>query len=133
MYPASVVGCVLGGRADMEAASALRQSFEAVGVKLRQGLSAYVAVAVSLGAMLADRSLYKPGRPGLSFLVDNNYLGRSHRAHRALPRAGFAAALASPDENTPTPPSRQAAPGRGDLCGDEERSAGVGARSALPI
>ena len=27
--------------------------------------------------------------------------------------------------------SRQAAPGRGDFCGDEERSAGVGARSAL--
>jgi hypothetical protein len=31
----------------------------------------------------------------------------------------------------PATTSRQAAPGRGDFCGDEEHSAGVGARSAL--
>ena len=34
-------------------------------------------------------------------------------------------------KTTKTPTSRQAVPGRGDFCGDEERSAGVGARSAL--
>ena len=58
-------------------------------------------------------------------------LGASE-AHRVLPGPGFAAALVVFAANaTGATTSRQAAPGRGDFCGDEERSAGVGARSAL--
>jgi len=58
-------------------------------------------------------------------------LGASE-AHRVLPEPGFAAALVAFGANaSKAPTSRQAAPGRGDFCGDEERSAGVGARSAL--
>ena len=48
---------------------------------------------------------------------------------RGLPGPGFAAALVVLDPNTTAATtSRQAAPGRGDFCGDEERSTGVGAR-----
>ena len=55
-------------------------------------------------------------------------LGAS-QAHRVLPGPGFAAALVVLDPNTTAATtSRQAAPGRGDFCGDEERSTGVGAR-----
>ena len=55
-------------------------------------------------------------------------LGAS-QAHRSLPGPGFAAALVVFDPNTTAATtSRQAAPGRGDFCGDEERSTGVGAR-----
>jgi len=55
-------------------------------------------------------------------------LGAS-QAHRVLPGPGFAAALVVFDPNTTAATtSRQAAPGRGDFCGDEERSTGVGAR-----
>jgi hypothetical protein len=57
-------------------------------------------------------------------------LGASE-AHRGLPGPGFAAALVVVGENNRATASRQAAPGRGDFCGDEEHSAGVGARSAL--
>ena len=54
-------------------------------------------------------------------------LGAS-QARRVLPGPGFAAALVVFASNTPQATnSRQAAPGRGDLCGGEERSAGVGA------
>jgi hypothetical protein len=52
-------------------------------------------------------------------------------AHRSLPGPVFAAALVVFGENSRATASRQAAPGRGDFCGGEERSAGVGARSAL--
>jgi len=117
----------------MESASARRQSFEAVGVKFPQGPSAHGDVGVTRGAMAGDQSLCKGRWEILSFLVEDNDHGRSHWAHRDLSRTGFAAAPARHDENTPAPLSRQAAPGRGDLCGDEERSAGVAARSALPI
>ena len=55
-------------------------------------------------------------------------LGAS-QAHRVLPGPGFAAALVVLDpKTTAATTSRQAAPGRGDFCGDEERSTGVGAR-----
>ena len=58
-------------------------------------------------------------------------LGASE-AHRVLPGPGFAAALVGfGAKTTEATTSRQAAPGRGDFCDDEERSAGVGARSAL--
>ena len=49
-------------------------------------------------------------------------LGASE-AHRALPEPGFAAALVVFGANaSKAPTSRQAAPGRGDFCGDEEVS-----------
>jgi hypothetical protein len=51
------------------------------------------------------------------------------QAHRGLPRTGFAAALAGFAGTQPAaPPSRRAAPARGDVCGDEEHSPRVGAR-----
>ena len=46
-------------RADMESASALRQSFRAAGVKLPEELSASGAVGVTRGAMVGDQSLRK--------------------------------------------------------------------------
>ena len=58
------------------------------------------------------------------------FLGASE-AHRSLPGPVFATALVVFSKDNPATISRQADPGRGDLCGDEERSAGVGARSAL--
>ena len=58
-------------------------------------------------------------------------LGASE-AHRSLPGPGFVAALGVlGPKASPASTSRQAVPGRGDFCGDEEHSAGVGARSAL--
>jgi hypothetical protein len=54
-------------------------------------------------------------------------LGAS-QAHRVLPCTVFAAALVVFAANTNPGVSRRAAPGRGDFCGDEERSPGVGAR-----
>ena len=58
-------------------------------------------------------------------------LGASE-AHRNLPGLVFAEALMVFVCDQPqTTTSRQAAPGRGDFCGDEEHSPGVGARSAL--
>jgi hypothetical protein len=58
-------------------------------------------------------------------------LGASE-AHRSLPGPVFADALrVFVCDEPPATTSRQAAPGRGDFCGDEEHSPGVGARSAL--
>ena len=51
-------------RADMESASARRQSIQAAGVKLPEGLSASCAVGVTRGAMVGDQSLRK-ARGGL--------------------------------------------------------------------
>ena len=58
-------------------------------------------------------------------------LGTSE-AHRNLPGPGFAAALVVFAAKTNPGGSRRAVSGRGDFCGDEERSPGVGARSVLP-
>ena len=66
VYPASEVGCVLRARADIESASARRQSFAAAGVTLPsvlpQGLSASCAVGVTQGAIVGDQSLRKAVR-----------------------------------------------------------------------
>ena len=59
--------------------------------------------------------------------VQTHLLGAS-QAHRGPCRPGFAAPPVPPASGKPTRPPRQAAPGRGDLCGGEERSPGVGAR-----
>jgi hypothetical protein len=51
------------------------------------------------------------------------------QAHRGLSRTVFAAAFAGfAGTQAAAPPSRRAAPARGDLCGDEEHSPRVGAR-----
>lgn len=54
VYPASEVGCVMSARADMESASALRQSLQAAG-ELPEGLSASSAVGVTRGALVRTR------------------------------------------------------------------------------
>ena len=51
----------MSARADMESASALRQSLRAAGVRLPEGLSASGAVGVTRGAMVGDQSLRKAG------------------------------------------------------------------------
>lgn len=53
---------MVSARADMESASALRQSFGATGVKLLEGLSASCAVGETRGAMVGDQSLRKAVR-----------------------------------------------------------------------
>ena len=55
-------------------------------------------------------------------------LGASE-ARRGLPGPGFAGSPGGIGSNTPAGPARRAAPGRGDFCGDEQRSTGVGART----
>ena len=63
-------------RADMESASALRQSFEAAGVKLPEGLSASGAVGVTRGAMMGDQSLGK-ARGKFIGCVRSSYAGKA--------------------------------------------------------
>ncbi len=53
----------------MESASARRQSFEAAGMMLPEGLSACGAVGVTRGAMVGDQSAVQ-GWVGDSFLQD---------------------------------------------------------------
>jgi hypothetical protein len=59
------VGCVLRARADMESASARRQSLRTAGVELPEGLSASCAVGVTRGAMVGDQS-WRKAREGWS-------------------------------------------------------------------
>ncbi len=52
-------------------------------------------------------------------------------AHSSLPARAFAATPLLVQRKAKAVPERRAAPGGGDFCGDEERRAEVGARSAL--
>jgi hypothetical protein len=60
VYPASLVGS-LAASADMESASPLRQSIQAAGIRLPEGLSASNSVGASRCAMMGDQSLCKGG------------------------------------------------------------------------
>ena len=62
--------------------------------------------------------------------VRAHLLGAPEALH-SLPGRAFAEAVLVLDANTTIGSARQAAPGVGDFCGDEERSPEVGARSAL--
>ena len=92
--------------------------------------------ALAIGPGLAGR--VGPGGPTVrkaqtvprTVCVHALLLGVS-QARRGLPGPGFAPTRVACDENKPSLASRQAAPVRGDLCGDEERRPGVGACSAL--
>jgi hypothetical protein len=53
------------------------------------------------------------------------------RRAASLPARAFAEALVFPHEHRHGPTSRQAVPGGGDFWGEEQRRAGLGARSAL--
>ena len=55
-------------------------------------------------------------------------LGAS-QAHRGLPQHRLRGSAVGLSSGSTAAASRRAAPGRGDLCGDEERSTGVGVRT----
>ncbi len=72
----------MSAHADMESASALRQSFGAAGVKLPEGLSASCAVGVTRGAMVGDQSLRKAVRGVVDPISACRYSSRRRASRR---------------------------------------------------
>jgi len=69
----------MGARADMESASARRQSLRAAG-KLPEGLSASGAVGVTRGAMVGDQSLRKAREGWRDRVINAGFVSSCERA-----------------------------------------------------